>query len=207
MTQSITAAVGEGGANKRLDVAIIQLLLADPQIPVEAGMSPLLVPDGIFGTQTANAIRLFQRAQFGIDDGLVQPSDFTMKRLNELTNRFMDPAVPGSPCGLKHAALQITVLDLGDLQGPGEILSDGVGVVQRWSLGTVYHHPAIGAFEVHGAILEEYKSVGEAQSVLGYPISDEREAGSPSDRVSHFQFGSIFFSPAGGVATLLSPGI
>ncbi len=207
MTLTITASVGEGGVNKALDIAIIQCLLSSFGIPDQAGGSPGLEIDAKIGPLTNAAIRRFQAKQFAMEDGLVQPDDFTIKRLNALADRFNNPASPGAPVGMKHFALLKAGLDLGDLLGEAQTCQDGAGMLQRWTGGTIYHHPLTGAFEVHGAILGEYQNLGEEHSALGYPISDEREWVFGKGRASHFQFGSIFWSQSTDVITALSPGI
>jgi LGFP repeat len=207
MTLTITATVGEGGVNKTLDIAIVQCLLSSFGIPQEAGGAQGLEIDGKIGPKTNAAIGNFQAKQFAMQDNLVQPDDFTIKRLNALADRFNDPASPGAPLGMKHFALLKAGLDLGDLLGEAQPCQDGTGMLQRWSGGTIYHHPLTGAFEVHGAILGEYQNLGEEHSKLGYPISDEREWVFGNGRASHFQFGSIFWSPSTGVVTALSPGL
>jgi len=48
----------------------------------------------------------------------------------------------------------------------------GGRMMARYENGIIVHHTALGAFEVHGLILDEYRRRDEA--VLGYPISDKR---------------------------------
>ncbi|MGI5151874.1 GH25 family lysozyme [Plantactinospora sp. CA-294935] len=70
----------------------------------------------------------------------------------------------------------------------GYVLSNGVAV-------TIYEHPDTGTFEVHGAILARYLELG-GPLALGFPVSDEVDdvvGGQPVGRVSHFQYGSIFY--------------
>jgi hypothetical protein len=62
--------------------------------------------------------------------------------------------------------------------------------------GEVFWSGATGAHEVHGAILAKYASMGWELSVLGFPTSDELPA--PGGRISHFQGGSISWSPDRG---------
>jgi len=65
----------------------------------------------------------------------------------------------------------------------------------------IYWHPASGAFEVHGAILQKYRSMGAESSFLGYPTSDELPVAKGSQAigaVSHFMHGSIYWSGATG---------
>ena len=207
MTQSITAAVGQGGTNLALDVAIIQALLSMSGIPEEAGGAPLLEIDGKLGAETGAAIRQFQAIQLAMADGLVQPSDYTMKRLNALANHFQDPTIPGTPLGLKHIALLKTGTDLGDVLGPAETLPDAEGMVQRWTGGNIYHHPLTGAFATYGLILAAYVDQGETQSSLGYPISDERAWTDGNGRVSYFQLGSVYWTATMGATVVPAPGL
>lgn len=70
------------------------------------------------------------------------------------------------------------------------VLSTGVGV-------TIYEHPDFGVFEVHGAILERYLSIGGPLGAFGFPISDELDevvGDQVLGRVSHFKRGSIFYA-------------
>jgi uncharacterized protein with LGFP repeats len=65
----------------------------------------------------------------------------------------------------------------------------------------------MGAFEVHGAIFAQYQASSEHRGALGYPISDERAWIAGGGRVSHFQYGSIFYTDAAGVTVSWSPGL
>jgi GH25 family lysozyme M1 (1,4-beta-N-acetylmuramidase) len=61
---------------------------------------------------------------------------------------------------------------------------------------TIYDHPNVGTFEVHGVILARYLAVG-GPLAFGFPISDETNdlvGGQVVGRVSHFERGSIFYS-------------
>ena len=75
---------------------------------------------------------------------------------------------------------------------------DRVGRYMHYERGSIYWHPATGAYEVHGAIRETWASLGSERSVLGYPITDEVPALDGLGRVSHFQYGAIFWSPDTG---------
>ena len=84
-------------------------------------------------------------------------------------------------------------------------LPDGVGTfftfVTTGGPVTIYHHPDVGAFEVHGAILTAYLGQQGPQGDLGYPVSDEYDnvvGGQVVGRVNDFQAGSIFWDAASG---------
>jgi GH25 family lysozyme M1 (1,4-beta-N-acetylmuramidase) len=71
----------------------------------------------------------------------------------------------------------------------GYTLTNGVAVV-------IYDHPDVGTFEVHGAILAHYLTIG-GPLAFGFPISDEIDDMTGAQvvgRVSHFEHGSVFFS-------------
>ncbi|WP_024930979.1 LGFP repeat-containing protein [Methylophilus sp. OH31] len=95
----------------------------------------------------------------------------------------------------------------GDLQGAlglplnDQRLSAGGGYAVQCDQADIYWHPATGAFEVHGAILQKYRSMGTENAFLGYPISDEQPVFNGSQQigaVSHFQSGTIYWSAATG---------
>jgi peptidoglycan hydrolase-like protein with peptidoglycan-binding domain len=88
MLDSIEMSVGEGGANRKKDVAVVQLLLnrvrAQWGVPEER-----LEVDGIVGPKTLGAIRQFQEEYLGFADGRVDPHNKTLDKLNQ-----MAPALP-----------------------------------------------------------------------------------------------------------------
>jgi Glycosyl hydrolases family 25/LGFP repeat len=86
--------------------------------------------------------------------------------------------------------LPVVPVPLPDLQGSFFTFTTANGPV------TIYHHPAVGAHEVHGAILAAYLARNGPMGDLGYPLSDEYDdqvGGVITGRVSDFQTGSIFF--------------
>jgi hypothetical protein len=74
----------------------------------------------------------------------------------------------------------------------------GIGRYQSFRGGVIYWHPATGAREVHGAILEKWTVIGREAGLLGYPTSDETATSDGSGRFSHFQSGSIYWHPETG---------
>lgn len=79
---------------------------------------------------------------------------------------------------------------------------DGVGRYNHFQGGSIYWSPSTGAREVHGAIRSHWASLGWERSFLGYPISDELVVFGGAGRISHFQHGSIYWSPTAGVRVL-----
>jgi hypothetical protein len=81
----------------------------------------------------------------------------------------------------------------------GEILNaDGVGYHQDFSGGTIYWHPDLGAYEVHGVIRARWVALGNETSALGYPLTDESSTPDGVGRFNHFQHGSIYWHPNTG---------
>jgi hypothetical protein len=76
--------------------------------------------------------------------------------------------------------------------------ADGVGHHQDFANGTIYWHPALGAWEVHGAIRVRWSALGSDTSVLGYPMTDETSTPDGVGRFNHFQHGSIYWHPRTG---------
>ena len=72
---TISASVGEGGANKTDDVRAVQRLLTG------AGHDPKGI-DGRYGTNTRDAILSFQRTFLDNPDGRIDPGGATLRRLD-----------------------------------------------------------------------------------------------------------------------------
>jgi peptidoglycan hydrolase-like protein with peptidoglycan-binding domain len=76
----ISGSVGAGGTNKADDVKFIQTRLN--RFPAsDGGPAPPLVVDGLIGPKTLAAIRQFQAAHFGWQDGRVDPGGPTLVEL------------------------------------------------------------------------------------------------------------------------------
>ena len=79
---------------------------------------------------------------------------------------------------------------------------DGVGHYNHFQHGSIYWTPATGACELHGAIHHKWASLGWEQSVLGYPTTDETTTPDGIGHYNHFQYGSIYWTPATGACEL-----
>jgi len=72
------------------------------------------------------------------------------------------------------------------------------GAYARYRNGVIYYSPATGAWEVHGAVLGTWSSLGAQNSPVGYPVTDERGAPDGVGRYNVFARGSVFWSPGSG---------
>ena len=72
------------------------------------------------------------------------------------------------------------------------------GLYKEYNGGNIYWHPFVGAFEVHGDILQKYKLLGAEAGFLGYPTTDELITPDGFGRFNHFQNGSIYWTPDTG---------
>ena len=70
-------------------------------------------------------------------------------------------------------------------------------VYQDFEGGTIYAAPGAGIHEVHGWIRGRYAALGNENSFLGFPVSDEVGLGG-GGAVNHFQGGSIYSAPRTG---------
>lgn len=105
-----------------------------------------------------------------------------------------------TPIEEKFAELQAQGEELGVMMTFEVPLFDG-GAVQDFDLGSIYFHPTVGAFLCRGEILQKYRELGEIQSGLGYPVSDEGD--DPFvllGRKQEFEFGTLLFPPGDTVS-------
>ena len=75
---------------------------------------------------------------------------------------------------------------------------DGIGRYNHFKGGSIYWTPKTGAHEVHGSIRAKWASLGYERSFLGYPLTDETKTPDGIGRYTHFQGGSIYWSPTTG---------
>jgi hypothetical protein len=64
--------------------------------------------------------------------------------------------------------------------------------------GAITWSPATGAHETHGAIRARWASLGFECGTLGLPVTDETPTPDGTGRFNHFQYGSIYWTPATG---------
>jgi hypothetical protein len=82
---------------------------------------------------------------------------------------------------------------------------DGVGRYTTFENASVFWHPSIGAFEVHGFIRQRWLAMGAEISNLGYPTTDEAPVPDGAGRYNHFQNGSIYWTPITGAHEVYGP--
>lgn len=75
---------------------------------------------------------------------------------------------------------------------------DGQARYQRYEWGAIYSHSVEGTYEIHGGIYAKWAAMGAERSPLGYPKSDELDAGDGRGRFSYFQAGVIAWTPQTG---------
>lgn len=71
---------------------------------------------------------------------------------------------------------------------------DGIGRYNHFQNGSIYAHPTLGTYEIHGGIREKWASLGWENSSLGYPVSDQTVAPDGVGYISNFERGTIYWS-------------
>jgi hypothetical protein len=114
----------------------------------------------------------------------------------------------GTTCGSSPAVVGAIETKYNALGGCGSVLGapieaeqttpDGVGKYSVFQNGSIYWTSQTGAWEVHGAIRDEWKAMGWEAGVLGYPLSDEQTTPDGIGRYNVFQNGSIYWTSATG---------
>jgi peptidoglycan/xylan/chitin deacetylase (PgdA/CDA1 family) len=80
-----------------------------------------------------------------------------------------------------------------------EMVATTSGTAVQWfASGRIYWKSGLGAFEVRGAILTKYRSLGTVTSFLSFPTTDERGCPDGVGRYNNFQGGSIYWTPTTG---------
>ena len=77
-------------------------------------------------------------------------------------------------------------------------IADGKGKFNHFEKGSIYWTQATGVYEIHGSIYEKWAQLGWETGYLGYPVSDEYTAPDKIGKFSHFQGGSIYWTPETG---------
>ncbi|GAB7192227.1 hypothetical protein NUM3379_29360 [Kineococcus sp. NUM-3379] len=116
-----------------------------------------------------------------------------MPWIRDRVNQLLRGA-PVSAIAARYAALGGRSGPLGGASGPETALRGGA--YQHYQNGSIYWSAATGAHIVKGAIRDRWASLGWESSYLGYPTRDEGPAA--GGFYSHFQGGSIYWSPRTG---------
>lgn len=78
----------------------------------------------------------------------------------------------------------------------------GDGWQRNYKNGAIFFRPGHPALWVRGAIGGKYHALGETASYLGYPLTDELATPDGIGRYTHFQHGSIYWSPKSGAVAV-----
>ncbi len=84
-------------------------------------------------------------------------------------------------------------------RGSARGVGDGVGTWASFERGRIYGTDALGAFQVHGAVLTAYLSYGGPTGTLGYPTSELDPFGTSGGRFQSFQNGKLEYDSNGSV--------
>ncbi|WP_436786729.1 LGFP repeat-containing protein [Yinghuangia sp. YIM S10712] len=75
---------------------------------------------------------------------------------------------------------------------------DGRGRYTHFQHGSIYWTPETGAREIHGGIRDKWAQLRWEKGPLGYPVTDELTAPDGRGKYTHFQRGSIYWTPETG---------
>lgn len=100
--------------------------------------------------------------------------------------------------GWEGAALGYPITD--ELKTP-----DGVGRFNHFQGGSIYWSPDTDAHQIWGGIRDKWAAQGWETGELGYPTTDELSTPGGQGKYNHFEHGSIYWSPAGGVRIISGP--
>ena len=115
----------------------------------------------------------------------------------EMRDLVMGPALltlGPAPITERHSALGW----LGPATSAPSVTPDGRGWYQHFQNGSIYYTKEHGAFEIHGAIREKWAALGWEAGFLGFPLTDESTTPDTVGRYSHFEGGSIYWTPGTG---------
>lgn len=74
-----------------------------------------------------------------------------------------------------------------------QVCPDGIGRYRHYQGASIYWSPQTGAHLIHGLIRAKWAALGWEKSSLGYPTTDELNAGSGKGRFNNFQNGTIIW--------------
>jgi hypothetical protein len=77
---------------------------------------------------------------------------------------------------------------------------DRIGRYRHYQKASIYWSPQTGAHLIHGLIREKWAALGWENSPLGYPTTDELNAGSGKGRFNNFQNGTIIWKTGSAAA-------
>ncbi|PPK97772.1 LGFP repeat-containing protein [Kineococcus xinjiangensis] len=127
------------------------------------------------------------------------PGNTGITKMGWIRNRVdqLLQGAPTSPIAAKYAQSGGRAGSLGGSSGPETKTPGRPGAYQHFQGGSIYWSQATGAQIVKGAIRDRWASFGSENGYLGFPTRDEGPAAA-GGAYSHFQGGSIYWSPATG---------
>lgn len=111
-----------------------------------------------------------------------------------------DRGVSCNPIGAIADALQ--TVDVGACLNDEYDVAEGAGKAEDFQNGTAYWSPETGAQVLYGRINGRYSELGGPSSELGFPITGELGAPDSTGRFTHFQNGSIYWTPDTGAVVV-----
>ncbi|NAZ88606.1 hypothetical protein GTR00_21305 [Kineococcus sp. T90] len=132
------------------------------------------------------------------------PGNVGFTRMGAIRERVAQ--IVGSGGGAARSAVEAKYAQVGGAralgaptraEGPAR---DG-GRYRHFEVGSIYSHPVAGTHVVKGLIREEWARRGWETGFLGYPLTDE--VALPGGAFTHFEGGSIYWSPRTGAHVVL----
>jgi peptidoglycan hydrolase-like protein with peptidoglycan-binding domain len=149
-----------------------------------------IVTDGSFGPATEAAVKALQAAVGQAVDGICGPQTWISVVYGAIGDKYRAYGAAGSALG------KPLMLEGG--------CPDGKGRFVHFEHGSIYYSPdtGVGSVVVLGGIRDRWSTIGWETSYVGYPTADEAPTVDGAGRFSRFQFGSIYYSPAGVSAVI-----
>ncbi len=132
---------------------------------------------------------------------LYLPTQLTSAALTRCENRNFRGALESKAAENKwlgamiEGPFAIGGVDYKSTVGIGDKRTIPAGCFSRYQNGMIYISSRTKAQIVQGAIANKWIKLDWEKGPLGYPISDELKTPDGKGRVSHFQFGSIYWHP------------
>ncbi len=139
----------------------------------------------------------YQTYSQGYQDAISEPGGLAFWTTDGGVRCGNTPAAVGA-IEAKYVALGACASVLGAPTQDEAGTPDGIGRFSVFQQGSVYWTAQTGAFEVHGAIRDEWSAIGWEAGIVGYPLSDETGTPDGVGRYNVFQSGSIYWTPATG---------
>ena len=173
--------------------------------------------DGVYGPATTRAVLNYKiyfdihfptSARFGLYDGFAGPG--TLGHLDSHIALFDEAvdAINAKVPDLQAAGVSVQMPVSDAFPERFLIVPAAMGVSHLATIdgapGAIFFKRGVGAFEVHGAIVQAYHDQGFANGKFGFPNSDEHDDGAGVRR-SDFENGSIRFEVSTAQVSFIGP--